>query len=403
MKMKLKLHLLLLVLLIIPVLARAQSTAFTYTGRLNNNGAPVNGAHDLRVTIYDAIAAGNAISGPINVSPVDVANGLFTVRIDFGAGVFTGPARWLNIEVRPAGAANYTPLSPRQEMTSSPYAIQAQTAGSVANGTVTANQLNTGGLAPTPGQFLSYNGGNLVWSDPGVAAGNIWSVLNNNAYYTAGNVGIGTSTPTAAARLHVTGTTVLESGGSGGGFISFGTPSAESGMTINGNGNKRADLRFDGTTLKILAHDASGPPSAADGITINAASGNVGIGGSFAPVAKLEVVAQDALRLVGPQPFLTLLDSTAGYARARIQSVSGDMNLFTESYLNGANPFSFIKLANNGNVGIGSATPVGKLEVVAQDALRLIGYQPFLTLFDNSAGYARSRIQGAGGEMLLVP
>jgi hypothetical protein len=71
--------------------------------------------------------------------------------------------------------------------------------------------------------------------------------------------------------------------------------------------------------------------------------------------------------------------------------------------LSGANPFSFLKLANSGNVGIGSATPVAKLEVVGQDALRLIGYQPFLTLSDANAGYARSRIQSADGEIILAP
>ena len=128
--------------------------------------------------------------------------------------------------------------------------------------------------------------------------------------------------------------------------------------------------------------------------------GNVGIG-SPAPVGKLEVVAQDAVRLIGFNPFLTLYDSNAGYARSRIQGVGGDVDLFTESYMSGANPFSFLKLANNGNVGIGSANPIGKLEVVAQDALRLIGYQPFLTLYDSSAGYAAGRIQSVGGDLNL--
>ena len=115
--------------------------------------------------------------------PVDVVNGLFTTRLDFGDGVFTGPARWLEVQVRPVGAADYMTLTPRQEVTSSPYSIRAQTAGSVANNSVVANQLNTGGVAPASGQILSYNGGNLFWTDPGVAAGGIWSVLNNNAYY----------------------------------------------------------------------------------------------------------------------------------------------------------------------------------------------------------------------------
>jgi hypothetical protein len=131
-------------------------------------------------------------------------------------------------------------------------------------------------------------------------------------------------------------------------------------------------------------------------------NGNVGIG-SAEPVGRLEVVGQDALRLVGYQPFLTLHDANAGYARGRIQVVAGDLSLFTESYLSGVNTFSFLKLANNGNVGIGSAEPVGKLEVVGQDALRLVGYQPFLTLLDANAGYTRGRIQSANGNILFYP
>ncbi len=131
--------------------------------------------------------------------------------------------------------------------------------------------------------------------------------------------------------------------------------------------------------------------------------GNVGIG-STAPVGKLEVVAQDALRLVGPQPFLTLLDNNAGFARSRIQGVGGGMSLQTENFINGSNPGGLITLAATGNVGIGnSPNPIGKLEVVAQDALRLIGFQPFLTLLDSNAGFARSRIQAVNGGFIFEP
>lgn len=252
----------------------AQGTAFTYNGRLNNNGAPVNGAYDMRFTIYDAIDGNNVIAGPLSVSPVAVANGLFTVRIDFGAGVFTGPPRWLNVEVQPTGGGGFVPLTPRQEVTSSPYSIRAATAGSVADSSVAANQLNTGGVVPTPGQFLSYNGGNLFWTDPGVAAGNIWSRNGTSAYYTGGGVGIGTNTPEAGYSLQVNGPTRLTTGGSGG-VIRFGTPSGESGMSIIGN--NRADVRFDGSTLKLLAGFGPGAMPSANGLTIDT-SGNVGVG-----------------------------------------------------------------------------------------------------------------------------
>lgn len=433
-------------LILMTASAFGQSTAFSYSGRLNNNGVPVNTPSDLRFALYDGSAGNNLVAGPIPILAVDVVNGFFTVRVDFGANVFTGPPRWLSIEARVAGAANYVLLSPRQEVTASPYAIRAQTAGSVSDGSLTASQLKVNGAAPAPGQFLSYNEGNFVWTDPVVAAGGVWSILNNNAFYNAGNVGIGTNRPAhrlslsggpswtgnqwvgavdlpngsalawransagqrfglghansgfylfrtasdpgtigspalydmvvndegnvgigvssvfAGYRFDVKGATLFEPGGAGGGFIAFGTPNAETGLTINGNGNRRADIRFDGATLKILASANAGPPAAESGITINT-SGNVGIGGSLTPVAKLEVVAQDALRLIGYQPFLTLLDANAGYANSRIQGVNGEIVLEPHSFVNGSNPNSSVVIANSGNVSVRTLTIRGGADV----------------------------------------
>ena len=49
----------LFLLLTAATLARAQGTAFTYQGRFNLDGAPVNGAYDFRFSIYSAGAGGN--------------------------------------------------------------------------------------------------------------------------------------------------------------------------------------------------------------------------------------------------------------------------------------------------------------------------------------------------------
>jgi hypothetical protein len=99
-------------------------------------------------------------------------------------------------------------------------------------------------------------------------------------------------------------------------------------------------------------------------IAIHVASGNVGIGGSLTPVAKLEVVGQDALRLIGYQPFMTLYDSDANrYSATRIQNVNGAMVLEPQSFVDGSNPNASVVIANSGNVGIGTSTPVAKLHV----------------------------------------
>ncbi len=53
-----------------------------------------------------------------------MTNGLFTVSLDFGSSAFAGDARWLEISVRcPGGSGSYTTLSPRQDITGTPYAL----------------------------------------------------------------------------------------------------------------------------------------------------------------------------------------------------------------------------------------------------------------------------------------
>src|SRR5262249_22779625 len=68
----------------------AQGTAFTYQGHLNDGGSPANGNYDLRFAVYDSAGGGNNIAGPLTNSAVAVSDGLFTVALDFGAGVFPG-------------------------------------------------------------------------------------------------------------------------------------------------------------------------------------------------------------------------------------------------------------------------------------------------------------------------
>ena len=69
--------------------------------------------------------------------------------------------------------------------------------------------------------------------------------------------------------------------------MQFGTPNAETGMS-NIVGTGRADLRFDGTTLKLVAGPVGAPPSALNGIAIGT-TGRVGIGTTTLTKAKLQV------------------------------------------------------------------------------------------------------------------
>jgi len=125
-----------LVLLVITATSSsaAGATAFTYQGRLTTAGASATGQYDLRFTVHDLAAGGSIVAGPLTNSPTTVSNGLFTVTLDFGAGVFTGADRWLEISVRTNGGGVFDTLSPRQKLTPSPYAIHA--AGADATGLV---------------------------------------------------------------------------------------------------------------------------------------------------------------------------------------------------------------------------------------------------------------------------
>jgi hypothetical protein len=67
--------------------ALAQGTAFTYQGRLNDGGPAANGSYDLKFTLFDASAAGNALgSSPVTNANLSVSNGRFTATQNFGVG-----------------------------------------------------------------------------------------------------------------------------------------------------------------------------------------------------------------------------------------------------------------------------------------------------------------------------
>src|SRR5947208_5806873 len=107
------------------VSAHAQGTAFTYQGRLTDAGSNANGIYDLRLAIYDSPNnPGTVIAGPLTNAATAVNNGLFTLTLDFGAGIFSGPDRWLEIGVRTNGSAGaFATLAPRQPLTPTPYAL----------------------------------------------------------------------------------------------------------------------------------------------------------------------------------------------------------------------------------------------------------------------------------------
>jgi len=169
----------------------AQTGAFTYQGALTQNGQPANGTYDFMFRLLDAETDGSA-APVIPVNPgVGVTNGLFTTGINFDAENLNGANLWLEISVRTNGGGAFTTLTPRQLLTSAPYAVRALEATTVPQGTITSAMLADGAVTSAkvaPGAV----------SQLGAPDGSPSSAVQVN---TNGLVGIGTNTP--GAGLHI--------------------------------------------------------------------------------------------------------------------------------------------------------------------------------------------------------
>ncbi|MFH2124143.1 MAG: phage tail protein [Pseudomonadota bacterium] len=105
-----------------------------YQGMLTDaQGAPIaNGTQKLTFNIYDAANGGNLIWGPQVFDPVPVINGMFNIILgttDSGGrsivDAFGAEARFLGITVDTVGQTAGTAITPRQQILSTPYAMQA--------------------------------------------------------------------------------------------------------------------------------------------------------------------------------------------------------------------------------------------------------------------------------------
>ncbi len=133
-------------------------TAFTYQGQLKRAGVPVTGSVDFEFSMWTAASGGTrlAVIGPVTLELVD---GLFTERLDFGEGVFTGDARWLEVLVEDTLGARAT-LSPRQQITTTPYALTAKQAEDLElpfSGTVDTAAIGVALTQVGSGRVLSLN------------------------------------------------------------------------------------------------------------------------------------------------------------------------------------------------------------------------------------------------------
>ena len=278
-----------------------QAASFTYQGRLQDGGTNANGSYDFQFTLWDAASGGTQQPQPnpvtVTRTSVAVANGTFTVQLDFGSSGFPGSDRFLEIRVRPGGGSGFTILEPRQPITATPYAVRSASAASADTATTATsaasatNSSQLGGVAA--GNYVQTNDSRLSDFRPPTSGSsnylqNTTSPQASSNFNISGNgtiggnliingrVGIGRAAP--GAKLDVladAGTGVLGESGSG-----FGVHGASnSGIGLRGVANSG-----------IAVYGSSGGLAAQfDGrVYVN---GDLGIGVT-SPTSKLQVNGQ---------------------------------------------------------------------------------------------------------------
>lgn len=342
----------------------AQTTAFSYQGSLTDAGNPANGAFQMQFKMFDALSGGTQIGSTLTDLPVAVTNGVFSVKLDFGANALSGANRWLEIAVRHNSGESYVTLAPREQIASSPYAVRTLSAATA------DNALQLGGVAASEYVTNSNAGNSFVRNGTTLQTGNL--NISGNGFF-GGSVGVGTTAPTSTLEVNgtfrasrgVSNDVVVQTTGGTNAWARFWMISPSRAWVLGTSQN------FNGNQF-YLNDETSGQsrftiqPS---GGAISFPAGNTGFG-TTNPLTKLDVRGDLTLEN-GTNPIL--YSSSAATEQNRyllllnspsLQSASGLKAgglLVSDSYLF-ANPGKN-DLIVKGSVGIGTANPGAKVQI----------------------------------------
>jgi hypothetical protein len=337
--------------------AQAQTTAFTYQGKLSDAGIPANGDYEIKFGLADALSGGSVFN-TLTKDPVTASDGVFTVELDYGAPAFIGFNRWIEVSVRPSGSVDpFEILSPRQTVTSTPYAIHA---GSV-NASSLIGQVTDANLATTLSVARSFtNPGNTFYGDG-----------TNLTNLDADSVATGTLADTVLSS-----NVALRNGGN----TFTGQNIIRNNITFDdATAGSRFSMRHDGASQTFRIRDAW---SAVDLLSITK-NGRVGIG-TTNPARKLHVSTGSSGTV--PSTNSSLVVESSGEASISLIAPSDQeqaiffgnpgsapnagaivFNPFGGTLSNGlvlrTDDTNRLAIAENGNVGIGTTNPGSKLTV----------------------------------------
>jgi hypothetical protein len=366
----------LIALIVFAAEARAQSSAFTFQGRLNNTGVPANGSYDLQLKLYDTAAPGTGtqVGATITLSAVPVTNGMFTVQPDFTANAFPGADRFLEVGVKPAGSANaFNILNPRQPITPTPYAIRSASAVTADSATNASNATHATSATNADNATTATNASNANTATTATNATELGGLSASNYVQTIDGRLSDARTPLAGSNAYIQNTTTQEVG-------SFN-------ISLNGTlgGTLSANVVNSATQYNIGGSRVLGVSAAAENTYAGVLAGNVNTGGNnsfFGSQAGVNNTAGSYNSFVGTRA--GFLSSSGGYNSfigtfAGYHNTSGVANLFVgydagDTNTTGTGNTLIGSSANVGANNLTNATAIGNGAIVSQSNSLVLGH-----------------------------